>query len=137
MVTMSGKGFTGTWRLVPERSDIPPVTKSQLVEIETDGVHVTMRETIVNDRDEVLTITVAGELDGGDNPVQGSAFADTAAYTLRDPQTMEGVAKKDGIVVVEETAELDDNGNVLRVSYVSYDGEGKSSVSHGFFERVE
>jgi len=33
----------------------------------------------VSERDEVLPITVAGKLDGADNPVHGSAFVDTAA----------------------------------------------------------
>lgn len=36
---------------------------------------------------------------------------------------------------MKETAELDDD-DVVRVTYVSFDGEGGSSVSHGFFERV-
>lgn len=134
---MSGKSFAGTWRLVPEKSDIPPVTKSQLLTIETDGVHLTIRETLVNDRDEVLAITWDGELGGVDTAVHGTSFADTVAYTLPDPRTIEGIAKKDGMVVVKETAELDDGGDVVNVTYVSFDAEGTSSVSHGFFERVD
>lgn len=134
---MNGERFAGTWRMVPEKSDIPPVTRSQVLEIETDGVHVSMTETIVNDRDEVLTITVDGELDGADYPVHGTPFADTMAYKLRDPRTIEGVAKKNGIVVVKETAELDEGGDTVGVTYVSFDDEGKSAVSFGFFERVE
>ena len=133
---MSGNRFAGTWRLVPDRSDIPPVTKSQLLKIETDGAHVMMTETLVNDRDEVLTITWEGELDGSDTPVHGTTHADTVAYTLRDPGTMEGIAKKDGVVVVKETAVLDDGGDVVRVTYVSFDGEGNRSVNHGYFERA-
>lgn len=134
---VNGKDFSGTWRLVPEKSDIPPVTKSQILEIESDGVHVAMTETIVNDRDEVLTITVDGKLDGADRPVHGTPFADTVAYTPRGSKTIEGIAKKSGTVVVKETAELDDDGDVVRVTYVSFDDEGRSSVSHGFFERVD
>ena len=134
---MNGKGFTGTWRLVREKSDIPPVTKNQVLEIETDGVHVAMRETLVNDRDEVLTITVDAKFDGADYPVRGTLLADTVAYRLRDSKTIEGIAKKNGIVVVKETAELTDDGKAVHVTYISIDGEGKSYVSHGFFERVE
>lgn len=136
MVNMNGERFAGTWRMVPEKSDIPPVTKSQVLEIQTDGIHVSMTETIVNDRDEVLTITFDGEFDGADYPVHGTAFADTVAYSLPNPSTIEGIAKKNGIVVVKETAELDEDGDVVRVRYVSFDDEGKSSFSHGFFERV-
>jgi len=122
--------------MVPEKSDIPPVTKSQVLEIKTDGLHVSMTETIVNERDEVLTITLDGEFDGADYPVHGTPFADTVAYRLPDPRTIEGIAKKNGIVVVKETAELSEDGDVVRVTYVSFDDEGKSSVSRGFFKRV-
>ena len=136
-ITMSGKDFSGTWRLVPEKSDIPPVTKSQLLTIETDGVHVTMRETLVNDRDETLSITWDGEFDGVDTPVHGTSFADTVAYTQPDPRTIEGIAKKDGRVVVKETAELDEGGDGVNITYVSFDADGVSSIRHGFFERVD
>jgi len=134
---MKGEGFAGRWRLVREKSDIPPVTKSQTLEIETDGVRVAMRETLVNDKDEALTITVHGKFDGADYPVHGTPFADTVAYTLRDARTIEGVAKKNGVVVVKETAVLADDRMAVRVTYESFDGEGKVHVNHGFFERVE
>ena len=134
---MSTEGFAGTWRLVREKSDIPPVTKSQVLEIETDGDRVAMRETLVNDKDEALTITVDGKFDGADYPVHGTTFADTVAYTRRDAKTIEGVAKKDGVVVVRETAVLVEDGKAVRVTYVSVAGDGKTLVSHGFFERVE
>jgi len=136
-LNMNGGGFAGTWRLVREKSGIPPVTKSQVLEIETDGVRVAMRETLVNDKDEAMTITVNGRFDGADYPVKGTAFADTVAYKLRDAKTIEGVAKKNGVVVVKETAVLVEGGNAVRVTYVSFDGAGNAHVSHGFFERVE
>lgn len=134
---MNGKGFAGTWRLVRERSNIPAVTKSQELEIETDGVRIAMRETLVNDKDEVLTITVEGKFDGADYPVHGTPFADTVAYTLRGPKTIEGVAKKNGVIIVTETAVLTEDGKAVRVTYESFDSEGKAHVNHGFFERVE
>ena len=128
--------FTGTWRLVPERSDLPPVTKSQVLDIETDGVRITMRETLVNDRDEILRITAEAKLDGADYPVHGTPFADTVAYTLRGPNTIDGLAKKNGIVIVRETAELSEDGQAVRVTYESVDAEGNPHLNHGFFERV-
>jgi len=134
---MNITGFGGTWRLVRERSDIPPVTKSQVLEIETDGVRITMRETLVNDADEVLRITVAAHLDGADYPVHGTPFADTVAYTPRGPVTIDGIAKKNGVVIVKETAELIEDGRAVRVTYQSVDADGRAQVNHGFFERVE
>ncbi|UCG57547.1 MAG: hypothetical protein JSU70_22110 [Phycisphaerales bacterium] len=141
-MTLNGKsrveqGFAGTWQLNRERSDIPPVTKSQVLVIETDGVFVKMRETLVNDKGETLTISFNGKFDGHDYPVTGTSFADTVSYLLRTPNTIEAIAKKDGVVVVKETAVLSDDGKTVRVTYVSFDGEGNSLTSHGLFERVE
>jgi len=135
--TMAEQGFAGMWRLNREQSDIPSVTKSQVLVIETDGVFVKMRETLVNDQGETLTISVNGKFDGRDYPVSGTPFADTVSYRLLNPNTIEGVAKKDGVVIVKETAVLSDDGETIRVTYVSSDGEGNSLTSHGVFERVE
>jgi hypothetical protein len=134
---MVERGFAGTWQLNRAQSDIPPVTRSQVLVIETDGVSVKMRETLVNDKGETLTISVNGKFDGRDYPVIGTSFADTVSYRLAAPNTIEGVAKKDGVVVVRETAVLAEDGKTVRVTYVSFDGEGNSLTSHGLFERVE
>jgi hypothetical protein len=134
---MVEQGFAGTWQLNREQSDIPPVTKSQVLVIETDGVSVKMRETLVNDKDETLTISVNGKFDGHDYPVSGTSFADTVSFRLPAPNTIEGVAKKDGVVVVRETAVLSDDGKTVRVTYVSFDGEGNSLTSHALFERID
>ncbi len=134
---MVEQGFAGTWQLNREQSDIPPVTKSQVLVIETDGVFVRMRETLVNDKDETLTISVNGNLDGLDYPVSGTPFADTVSYRLLRPNTIQGVAKKNGAVIVTETAVLSEDGKTIRVTYESCDGQGHCLTSHGFFERVE
>jgi hypothetical protein len=133
---MSSKGFAGTWKLNPAKSDIPPVTKSQVLTIDTDGLNVSMREELVNDKDERLIIAVQGRLDGRDNPVSGTPFADTVAYRLLDSCTIEGIAKKNGRVCVKETAVLSEEGDVVRVTYESYDERGNVQKSRGVFERV-
>jgi len=136
-IAMVEQGFAGTWQLNRERSDIPPVTKSQVLVIETDGISVKIREILVNDKSETLTISFNGKFDGHDYPVSGTQFADTASYRLLAPNTIEGVAKKNGIVVVKETAVLSDDSKTVRVTYMSVDGKGNSLTSHGVFERVE
>jgi hypothetical protein len=136
-VPVGRHGFAGTWLLNLGRSTIPPITKKQVLSIETDGVHVAMREEIVNDKDESLIISVEGKLDGRDYPVTGTPFADTVAYRLLNPRTMEGVAKKGGRVCVRETARLDESGDVVRVTYVTYDDKGHPHTSCGLFERSE
>ena len=134
---MVEQGLAGTWQFNREQSDIPPVTKSQVLVIETDGVSVTMLATLVNDKGETLTISFNGKFDGHNYPVSGTPFADMVSYRLLAPDTIEGLARKDGIVVVKETAVLSDDGKTVRVTYVSFDEEGNSLTSHGLFERVE
>jgi hypothetical protein len=133
---MTTTGFTGIWKLNPAQSDIPSVTRSQTLTIETDGDHVSMREELVNDRDEHLTIAFQGRFDGRDYPVSGTPFADTVAYRLLSPTVIEGVAKKDGRVCVKETATLLDGGAFVSVTYLSFDAQGNTLENHGLFERV-
>jgi hypothetical protein len=128
--------FTGTWKLNPEKSDIPPVTRSQILTIDTDGVSISMQEELVNDRNERLVITASGRFDGRDNPVAGTPLADTVAYRLLDPHTIEGVAKKNGRTCVKETAILSEAEDVVRVRYEIYDEKGNIQTAHGVFERI-
>lgn len=135
-VAVVAGGFAGTWQLNREKSDIPPVTKSQLLTIETDGLRVAMREILVNEKGETLTITAEGRFDGLDYPVEGTPFADTVSYRLLGRNIIEGVAKKAGAVVVKETAVLADDGLSVTVTYLSFDDQGHSFTNHGVFERV-
>ena len=133
---MVQNGFAGTWKLNLAKSDIPPVTKSQILTIETDGVNVTMREELINDKYEHLVIAVQGKFDGRDNPVTGTPFADTVSYRLLDSHSIEGIAKKDGRICVKETAVLSEAEDVVRVTYESYDERGNIQIAHGVFERI-
>ena len=134
---MAAKNFAGRWKLNLAKSEIPPVTKSQVLTIKTDGVHVTMREELVNEKGETLIIVVEGKFDGRDYPVTGTPFADTVSYRLLDAHTIEGIAKKNGRVCVRETAVLSQDGQVVRVTYLIYDEHGNTHTSHGMFERVD
>lgn len=99
---MSVLDFNGIWKLNLAKSDIPPITKSQLLTIETDGVKVTMTEELINDKDEILTISLTGSFDGKDNEVNGTPFADTVSFRLFDQDLIEGIAKKDGRICVKK-----------------------------------
>ncbi len=133
---MNTHGFSGVWRLNPERSSIPPVTKSQVLTIETDGVFFSMREELINDKDETLVISVEGKFDGRDYPVSGTPFADTVSYRLLGQNIIEGIAKKDGKICVKETAVLSDSGTTVEVTYLTFDSQGNTSRSHGVFEKT-
>ena len=133
---MATHGFAGVWRLNLAQSNIPPVTKSQILTIETDGVFINMREKLINDKGETLIITVEGELNGRDYPVTGTPFADTVSYRLLSPNVIEGIAKKDGRICVKETAVLSDSGTKVDVTYLSFDSQGNTFQSHGVFEKI-
>lgn len=134
---MTTKDFAGTWKLNLAKSEIPPVTKSQVATIDTDGLHVRMTSELLNDKGETLIITFEGQFDGQDYPVKGTPFADTASYRQLDPHTVEGIAKKNGRVCVRETAVLSQDGHVIRVTYLIYDERGNTHTSHGMFERID
>lgn len=133
---MTHTGFAGTWKLDLAKSDIPAVTRSQVLTIETDGVSVAMREELINDKGEHLIIAVQGKFDGRDNPVTGTPFADTVSFRLLDSHTIEGLAKKDGRICVKETAILSGAEDAVHVTYESYDEHGNVQVSRGVFERT-
>lgn len=133
---MSVLDFNGIWKLNLAKSDIPPITKSQLLTIETDGMKVTMTEELINDKDEILTISLTGSFDGKDNEVNGTPFADTVSFRLFDQDLIEGIAKKDGRICVKERAVLLDDRNTVNVTYLSFDQDGNSIKHFGYFERV-
>ncbi|HVN80764.1 MAG TPA: hypothetical protein VMW38_17360 [Terriglobia bacterium] len=133
---MLASDFSGVWRLNLAQSDIPDVTKSQTLTIETNGSWVRMREELLNNKGETLIITVDGNFDGQDYPVKGTPFADTVAYRLLDQRTIEGIAKKGGKVIVKETAVLSESSNTVHVTYLSVDDQGNTTTSFGIFERV-
>ncbi len=133
-----GEGFRGTWKLNPALSRLNvPAPQSQVVRITVRGQDVRMEQRIVTDRGERLLIAVAARFDGRDYPVTGTPFADTVAYRLTGARTIEGVAKKAGRVVVNETAVLAPDGRSLTVTYLSHLPDGRTVTSTAVFERIE
>lgn len=111
--------------------------RSGVLVMDTDGVVVSMRETLVNDNGESLAISFNGSFDGLDYPVSGTPFAETVSYRLLTPNAIQGVAKKNGAVMVTETAVLSSDGKSIYVTYESFDRQGHPVRSHGLFERVD
>ncbi|MBN1905131.1 MAG: hypothetical protein JW927_08545 [Deltaproteobacteria bacterium] len=134
---MEKHGFSGIWKLNSDKSGFLPNTKSQVLTIDTDGIDISIQEELVNDRDEHLFISVKGMLDGSDNPVTGTMFADTVTYRMLDNHTIEGIAKKNSCVCVKETAVLSEDEDTVDVSYECYDEHGNDQIFHGIFERVD
>jgi len=134
---MSILDFNGIWKLNLAKSDIPPITKSQVLTIETDGFNVTMTEELTNDNDELLIISLTGSFDGNENEVKGTPFADTVSFRLLNQNSIEGIAKKDGRICVKEEAVLLEDRNTVNVTYLIFDQNGNTTKYFGNFERVE
>jgi hypothetical protein len=129
--------FSGIWKLNPEKSGFIPNTNSQVLTIDTDGIDISISEELINDRDEHLIISVKGRLDGMDNLVTGTTFADTVAYRMLDNRTIEGIAKKNGHICVKETAVLSEDEDTVHVTYECFDEHGNAQIFHGIFERID
>lgn len=134
---MSILDFNGIWKLNLAKSDIPPITKSQVRTIKTDGFNVTMTEELTNDKDELLSIALTGSFNGNENEVKGTPFADTVSFRLLNQNSIEGTAKKDGRICVKEEAVLLEDRNTVNVTYLIFDQDGNSTKYFGYFEREE
>ncbi len=134
---MNTNGFAGVWKLNLAQSNVPPLTKSQVVTIQTDNVFITMRADTLNLSGERLLICAEAKLDGLDYPVSGTPFADTVSYRLLSPTVLEGIAKKDGLICVKETAVLSNSGTTIRVNYLNFDARGNTSESYAILEKVQ
>jgi hypothetical protein len=134
---MSILDFNGIWKLNLAKSDIPPITKSQVLTIETDGFNVTMTEELTNHKDELLIISLTGSFNGNENEVKGTPFADSVSFRLLNQNSIEGTAKKDGRICAKEEAVILEDRNTVYVTYLMFDQNGISTKYFGYFERVE
>jgi hypothetical protein len=117
--------FSGAWVLNLSKSKLPPpLPRSQISHIDADSNGIRVREEIVSDKGERITITVDAKFDGKDYPITGSAFADTVAYQRVDSHTIKGTVKKAGKVVVTEAATVSEDGKTLTGTYSGIDATG-------------
>ncbi len=122
----AGDPFSGSWKLNPSRSKLPPpIPRSQTVRIKAGSRSIRIREEVVDEKGKRLTITVNARFDGKDYPVTGSPFADAVAYERIDSRTLKGTVKKAGKVVTSETATISADGKTLTGTYSGTDATGK------------
>ena len=137
-VTPADDPFAGTWILNLSKSSIPPpfpAAKSQIVHLTINGSDLVTTEEVLTDSDETLTIHAKAKFDGKDYPMTGTPAVDTIAYRRVDRNTIKGVGKKDGKVVIQETAVLSPDGNSITGTYLMTDDTGKQVTAIAVFER--
>jgi hypothetical protein len=128
--------FTGAWTLNLLESKLPPpLPRSQIVHIKANRTGIHVREEIVNEDGQPMTVTVKAKFDGKDYPASGSPFADSVTYQRIDSHTLKGVVKKAGKVVTTETATVSADGRTLTGAYTGTDATGKQVDAVAVFER--
>jgi len=130
--------FSGIWVLNLSKSNIPPpftAAKSQIVHLAINGSDFEIREEVVTDSDEKLTIHAKAKFDGKDYPITGTPAVDTIAAERVDRNTIKDVWKKDGKVVMKETAVVSPDGNSITGTYSITDAAGKQVTAIAVFEK--
>lgn len=130
--------FTGTWVLNLSKSNIPPpftAAKSQIVHLAINGSDFEIREEVVTDSDEKLTIHAKAKFDGKDYPITGTPAVDTIAAERVDRNTIKDVWKKDGKIIMKETAVVSPDGNSITGTYSVTDATGKQVTAIAVFEK--
>lgn len=130
--------FTGTWILNLSKSKIPPpftAAKSQIVHLVINGSDFEIREEVVTESDEKLTIHAKAKFDGKDYPITGTPAVDTIAAERVDRNTIKDVWKKDGKAVMKETAVVSPDGNSITGTYSISDSTGKQVTAVAVFEK--
>ena len=132
----AGDPFSGAWKLNRSMSKLPPpVPRSQTVRIKAGSRSIRIREDIVDEKGQRLTVTVNARFDGKDYRVTGSPFADVVAYQRVDSHTLKGTVKKAGKVVTSETATISADGKTLTGTYSGTDATGKQVDAVAVLER--
>jgi hypothetical protein len=132
----AGDPLAGFWRLNLAKSNLPPpLPRSQTALIEVRGDRISIREDIVNERGELLTITLEAGFDGEDYPIHGSPFADTVAYERVDDHTLRCKVKKAGRVITNEKVVVSADGLTMTGTYSGIDATGRSVTATAVFDR--
>jgi hypothetical protein len=128
--------FSGTWKLNLSKSKLPaPLPQSQVVTIHIADQIIRVQEDIVSETGENLAIKVHAKFDGLDYAIDGSPYADTVAYTRVDRNTIKGIGKKGGKVIVDEIAVVSGDGKTLTTTYSGTDSSGQPATYVAVFDR--
>jgi hypothetical protein len=96
---------------------------------------ISVREEIAGADGRTIVVTVAASFDGLDHRVTGSPLVDVIAYTRPSRLRIDGVAKKDGRVVLTESVTVSDDGRTLTMGYVMRLADGRDVTSVAVFKR--
>ena len=133
---MKGDPFSGFWILVPGESRLAgPMPRRWTETLDVGDETISVTEEIAGADGRTLTVTVDAAFDGRDYRVTGSPLADVIAYSRPGRHRIDGVAKKDGRVVLTESVTVSEDGSRLTMGYVTRLADGRDVASIAVFKR--
>jgi hypothetical protein len=131
-----GELFTGAWRFNAKRSKLStPTPQSWIQEIVVTRDEIVVHENIVRSNGEKSVVRVWARFDGSDYPVSGLPIADFIAYTRVDNYSISGTGKKNGVVTVNETITVAQDGGTLTLIYSVQTGASPVARGLAVFDR--
>jgi hypothetical protein len=129
--------FTGSWIFRPALSKMStPGPRRWVQTIECEGDVVSVREEIDFGEGHATTIEIEAKFNGKSYTVSGSPAADAIAYTRLDNQTISGTASRQGIVTIQETLVVTEDGQRMTMKYTVFRGKKKVAKGIAMFERM-
>ena len=133
---MKGDPFSGFWTLVADESKLAgPLPRRWTETLDVGEDTISVREEIAGADGRTLIVTVDALFDGRDHHVTGSPLVDVIAYSRPGRLRIDGVAKKDGRVVLTESVTVSEDGRTLTMGYVMRLPDGRDVTSVAVFKR--
>jgi hypothetical protein len=133
---MKGDPFSGFWTLVSGESKLTgPMPRRWTETLDVGEDTISVREEIAGADGRTLIVTVDASFDGRDYHVTGSPLVDVIAYARPSRLRIDGVAKKDGRVVLTESVTVSEDGRTLTMGYVARLPDGRDVTSVAVFKR--
>ena len=130
-LAQSGNSSLGTWKL---RGAMPNVgagsPTSVILKYEAAGTGVKATLDVMGANGALAHLEFSGDYDGKDNPVTGNGqVGDTVALTRLDANTVRLVHKRNGNVILTETAVVSGDGKTMTVTNTDAQGNPVSGVA--------
>jgi hypothetical protein len=123
-LAQSGNSSLGTWKLRGPMPNVGPGSPvSVILKYEAVGTGVKATLDVVGANGVLAHMEFSGRYDGQDNPVTGSAeVGDVVALSRVDVNTVRLVHKRDGNVVLTETAVVSSDGKTMTITNTDAQG---------------
>jgi hypothetical protein len=113
--------FTGTWKLNPAKSKLPPpALKSETAVVDADDNGLKLTDEMVDDKDQSLKVSYEVKFDGKDYPVTGDPNSDVISFQRVNAHMLKAIAKKGGKVTSRGTIVVSKDGKVTTVNFTDY-----------------